>query len=63
MPIRYTAKELIDILKKDGWFIERVKGSHYQFKHPTKKGTVTVAFHKEIPPKTASSVLRQAGLK
>ena len=28
--------------RRDGWYLDRQKGSHRQFKHPTKKGTVTV---------------------
>lgn len=39
---KYKTKEVIDILEKDGWYFVRQKGSHRQFKHPTKKGTVTV---------------------
>ena len=34
--------KIIKTLEKDGWFIDRQKGSHRQFKHPSKKGTVTV---------------------
>lgn len=34
--------EVLELLKKDGWYIETQKGSHRQFKHPTKKGRVTV---------------------
>lgn len=33
---------IIKTLEKDGWYIARQKGSHRQFKHPSKKGTVTV---------------------
>ena len=38
MPKRYSSKELIRILEADGWFLVNVEGSHYQFKHPIKKG-------------------------
>lgn len=34
--------KILRILKKDGWVKDRQKGSHRQFVHPTKKGTVTV---------------------
>ena len=34
--------EVIKMLEADGWFVKRQKGSHRQFKHPSKKGTVTV---------------------
>ena len=57
--------ELISLLKSDGWFQVRTKGSHRQFHHPTKPGTVTVAGAPsiEVPPGTLSSALKQAGLK
>ena len=64
MPKRYTADELIKILKKDGWVLVNIAGSHYQFEHPVKKGKVTVPYHKGvIPPGTAGNILKQAGLK
>jgi len=58
-------KELIDLLEADGWFQVRMKGSHRQFHHRTKKGTVTVAGKPsvDIPPGTLNSALKQAGLK
>ena len=34
--------EIISRLKADGWYLARPRGSHRQFKHPTKKGTVTI---------------------
>jgi predicted RNA binding protein YcfA (HicA-like mRNA interferase family) len=36
-------KDLIALLEADGWFQVRMKGSHRQFHHPSKRGTVTVA--------------------
>jgi predicted RNA binding protein YcfA (HicA-like mRNA interferase family) len=58
-------REIIKIIENDGWILHRTKGSHRQFKHPTKKGTVTIAGHErdDVHPKTESSVLKQAGLK
>jgi predicted RNA binding protein YcfA (HicA-like mRNA interferase family) len=60
-------RDLIKQLKADGWFHERTAGSHRQYRHPTKRGTVTVPsggkLGNEVPPGTLSSVLRQAGLK
>lgn len=59
-----TAKEILKILKKDGWVVVAVEGSHYQFKHPTKPGRVTVPFHSgDLKPGTLNSILKQAGLK
>jgi len=53
------------MLTKDGWEIDRTRGSHRQLVHPSKPGTVTVSGHPgdEVHPKTLKSVLRQAGLE
>ena len=60
-----NSTNVIRLLVDNGWLFKEQKGSHRQFVHPDKKGKVTVAFHgkKEIPPKTLSSILKQAGLK
>jgi len=60
----YSSREVIKLLKDDGWYLVNTVGSHYQFKHPTKKGRVTVKHpDKDIPPKTLKSIERQSGLK
>jgi predicted RNA binding protein YcfA (HicA-like mRNA interferase family) len=58
-------RELLKLLKKDGWQIDRTRGSHRQLVHPNKPGTVTVSGHPadDVHPKTLKSVLRQAGLE
>lgn len=63
--MRTKVKDLLGLLEADGWFLVRTKGSHRQFHHPMKRGTVTVAgkANVEVPPGTLASVLRQAGLK
>jgi predicted RNA binding protein YcfA (HicA-like mRNA interferase family) len=63
MPVK--VQELLARLESDGWFQVRQKGSHRQFHHPTKPGTVTVAGKPslEVPPGTLNSILKQAGLK
>jgi predicted RNA binding protein YcfA (HicA-like mRNA interferase family) len=55
-------REVIKMIEKDGWYLVRTKGSHRQFKHPQKPGTVTVSGNsgKEMPPGTLNSVLKQA---
>lgn len=58
-------REILNILKKDGWQQVRQNGSHRQFHHPNKKGTVTVAYHNindDILPKTLKTIKKQAGL-
>ena len=59
-----TVREIIKLIEAGGWHLSRQRSSHRQFKHPTKPGLVTVAGHppKELAPKTAKSILRQAGL-
>lgn len=58
-------KELLRIVKDDGWFEVRVSGSHRQFHHPIKKGTVTIAGKpgKDVPKGTLKNILKQASLK
>jgi predicted RNA binding protein YcfA (HicA-like mRNA interferase family) len=58
-------REVIRLLEDDGWQQVVTRGSHRQFKHPTKLGRVTVAGSPgdEMPKGTLASVERQAGLK
>jgi predicted RNA binding protein YcfA (HicA-like mRNA interferase family) len=58
-------KAIIKQLKTQGWRQVRVKGSHRQFQHPHKSGTVTVSgkLSVEIPPGTLKSIQKQAGLE
>ena len=58
-------REIIKLIQHDGWFEVRVRGSHRQFHHPSKRGTVTVAggADDDLPKKTHSSILKQAGLR
>lgn len=59
-----SSKEMIRIVEKDGWILDRVKGSHRQYKHPEKEGLVTIPHpKKDILKKTEISILKQAGLK
>ena len=59
----YSSMEIIKMLKADGWYEVNVVGSHHQFKHPVKKGRVTVKHpDKDIPPKTLKSIEQQSGL-
>lgn len=58
-------REITKLIEADGWFLVRTRGSHRQYHHPRKAGTVTIAGHpgQELHPKTLNSILRQAGLK
>ena len=58
-------KDLLKMIEDDDWVLGRTKGSHCQYKHPTKSGLVTVAGKKsaDVPKGTLNSILKQAGLK
>jgi len=57
--------EVLTMLEKDGWDLVRTRGSHRQFRHTSKPGTVTVAGKPslDLAPGTLNSILKQAGLK
>ena len=56
--------DLIKLIKKEGWLLVRTRGSHHHFKHPTKKGIVTVPHpKKDIPKGTVAMIIKQAKLK
>jgi predicted RNA binding protein YcfA (HicA-like mRNA interferase family) len=58
-------RDFIALIEADSWRQLRVRGSHRQFHHPIKKGTVTVSGKPNIniPRGTLNSALKQAGLK
>ncbi|MEX0991453.1 MAG: type II toxin-antitoxin system HicA family toxin [Actinomycetota bacterium] len=60
-----TFREVVKILEENGWRLERQVGSHRQYRHPSKPGTVTIAgdLGKDVKRGTLSSIWRQAGLK
>lgn len=59
-----NATDLIKMLEADGWFEARTRGSHHHFKHPVKRGLVTVPYpKKDLPIGTVNSIKKQAGLK
>ena len=57
-------RELIALVENHGWRQAATKGSHRQYKHPTKTGRVTIPGHfaDEVSPPTLNSVLKQAGI-
>jgi predicted RNA binding protein YcfA (HicA-like mRNA interferase family) len=58
-------RDILKMVEKDGWRMVSQEGSHRQFRHPVKRGRVTIAGHpsKEAAPGTLNSILKQAGLK
>ena len=60
--VKYS--ELFRILKKDGWYIIRQRGSHVLMQHQKKEGKLTVPYHagKEVKKGLLKSILKQAGI-
>ena len=58
-------REVIKLLEADGWYLVATKGSHQQYRHPTKSGRVTIAGHSgdDLASGTLNSILKQAQLK
>ena len=58
-------RDMIRIIKEDGWKLVAQKGSHRQYKHPVKRGRVTISGHRDsddVSLDMEKSILRQAGL-
>jgi predicted RNA binding protein YcfA (HicA-like mRNA interferase family) len=61
---KMTSKELITLLKQDGWTLRGSKGSHHVFVHPSKSGHLTVPHpKKDLGTGLIQKILKQAGLK
>lgn len=59
-----NSRDIIAALKADGWSKIAQRGSHSQFKHPTKPGRVTVPHpKKDVPFGTLRSIEKQAQLR
>ena len=57
--------EILRMIQDDGWFLLATRGSHRQYKHPTKAGRVTVPGKPsdDLAPGTLNSILKQSGLR
>ncbi len=58
-------RDIIKLLERDGWHLDRTRGSHRQYKHPTKAAVVTVPGrpNDDVASGTLNSILKHAGLK
>ena len=60
----YSSREVLRMLLADGWYEVSCVGDHHQFKHPTKKGRVTLRHPvKDLSIRDLKSIERQSGLK
>ena len=55
-------RDVIKLIEEDGWYLVVTKGSHRQYKHPTKPGRVTIAGQPgdDLAPGTLNSIFKQA---
>lgn len=58
-------RDAIRLLEDNGWILDRTRGSHRQYRHPSRAGLVTVAGQPrdDLARGTWASILKQAGLK
>jgi predicted RNA binding protein YcfA (HicA-like mRNA interferase family) len=58
-------RDAVKLVEEDGWQLVRTRGSHRQYKHPTKPGLVTIPgkVSKDLPIGLQRSILKQAGLE
>jgi predicted RNA binding protein YcfA (HicA-like mRNA interferase family) len=58
-----TGKQLLSLLKQNGWEVDRIRGSHHILKKGA--GTIAVPVHgnRDIPKGTLNAILKQSGLK
>ena len=58
-------RDVLKMLGRDSWYLDRTRGSHRQFKHIAKPGLVTVPGkpNDDLGPGTLNSILKQAGMK
>lgn len=60
----YSSKEIIKMLKKEGWTLVRIEGSHHHFRQ-IETGKMTTVPHpkKSLPIGTVKAISKQTGIK
>ena len=60
----YSSREVKAILEANGWYVVNIEGDHWQFKHHTIKGRVTLTHPvKDVSITVMKDVARKSGLK
>jgi predicted RNA binding protein YcfA (HicA-like mRNA interferase family) len=64
-PRNVKVADVLRLLQQQGWTLVAQRGSHRQFKHPSKPGRVTIPGKPsdDLAPGTLNSILKQAGMK
>ena len=59
-----NGKELIKLLKKNGWILDRVSGSHHIMIKENKRAVpIPVHGSKDLPKGLVSAILKQSGIQ
>ncbi len=55
-------RDVIKLVEADGWYLIEIRGNHRQYKHPVKKGKVTIPGHlsDEMVPFVLNNIFKQA---
>jgi predicted RNA binding protein YcfA (HicA-like mRNA interferase family) len=59
-----NSRQIISAIEAEGWYEVAQKGSHKQFRHPTRKGKTTIPVHgsKDVPLPVVKSIEKQSGV-
>jgi predicted RNA binding protein YcfA (HicA-like mRNA interferase family) len=56
-------RDILDLLRSEGWFVCQTRGYHRQLKNDHLSGTVAGPLNHDIHPKILGRIRRQAGLE
>jgi predicted RNA binding protein YcfA (HicA-like mRNA interferase family) len=59
-----NSRQIISAIEAEGWYEVAQKGSHKQFRHPTRAGKTTIPVHgsKDVPLPVVKSIEKQSGV-
>jgi predicted RNA binding protein YcfA (HicA-like mRNA interferase family) len=58
------SRKIIKLIQQEGWWLDRVVGSHHHFRHDLRAGTTTVPHpRKGVPLGTVKAIEHQSGEK
>lgn len=59
---RLKTKQVLQLVRSLGWYFDSQKGSHKHYKHPSKKGKITIPDHGDLDIGTLKSIFGQADI-
>ena len=59
-----TFREADKAIRKEGWMLESINGSHHHYEHRAKPGKVAIPNHSgRLPQRVINSINKQSGTK